>query len=155
MVSSPCDVSGEPADVGDEDPGDGAGDGRLEVLGEATAAAEPGEGAFDHPSTRQHREAFGGVRALDDLDRPGAELDQRGLELFAGIGAVGKDVTQPWIELADRSEDLDGTVPILDVGLVHLQADEVAVGIGDDVALATLDLLARIKALRVERSPPF
>jgi len=39
--------------VGDEDPGDGAFDGRFDVLGEPAAAAEPGEGAFDYPSARQ------------------------------------------------------------------------------------------------------
>ena len=52
MVSSPCEASDEHADMGDVDPCDGAGDGRLEVLGEAPASAEPGEGAFDDPATR-------------------------------------------------------------------------------------------------------
>ena len=74
----------------------------------------------------KHLEALGGVGALDDLDRPGPSLANEALELFAGIAAVGKEMTQPWIELADRGEDADGAVAILDVGLVHLQTDQVA-----------------------------
>lgn len=38
------------------------------ALPPAAAAAEPGEGPFDHPAARQHSEAFGDVGALDDLD---------------------------------------------------------------------------------------
>src|SRR6266851_524006 len=52
MFPGLCETTGEEADAGDQDPGLGAGDGRLEVLGQAAVAAEPGEGAFDHPSLR-------------------------------------------------------------------------------------------------------
>ncbi len=50
MFSGPSETAREDADAGDQDPSLGAGDGRLEVLGEAAVASEPGEGAFDHPS---------------------------------------------------------------------------------------------------------
>src|SRR5437870_4135136 len=50
MFPGLCETAGEEADAGDQDPGLGAGDGRLEVLGQAAVAAEPGESAFDHPS---------------------------------------------------------------------------------------------------------
>ena len=39
-------------------------------------------------------------------------------------------------------------VSILDVGGMHLRANQVAAGIGNDVALAPIDLLARIIAPR-------
>jgi hypothetical protein len=48
----------------------------LDVTGEATVDAGPGEGAFDHPALRLHDEA--GVAALDDLDRGGAASATRG-----------------------------------------------------------------------------
>lgn len=43
-------MPGEHADVGNEDPGNGAGDGHLEVLCQSATAAEPGEGALDDPA---------------------------------------------------------------------------------------------------------
>jgi hypothetical protein len=38
----------------------------LEILGEAPVAHEPGKGALDHPTTRQHDEALYVVVPLDD-----------------------------------------------------------------------------------------
>ena len=57
--------------MGDEYPGGCASDGCLEVFGESPAASEPGEGAFDHPSTGQQLESFDALGSLDDLDGPG------------------------------------------------------------------------------------
>lgn len=51
----------------DEDPGLGAGDGFLPILGEPPASTEPGKGAFDHPSAPQEFETLGDVGAFDDL----------------------------------------------------------------------------------------
>jgi len=36
----------------------------------------------------------------------------------------------------------------LDIGGVNLHADQVALGVGDDMALAAFDLLARVEASR-------
>ena len=41
----------------------------LEVLGEATAAIEPCQGALDNPAHRQDNEAAGVIGTLHDLDR--------------------------------------------------------------------------------------
>ena len=40
----------------------------LVILGKATVAAEPGEGALHDPAPRQHDEALHVVGSLDDLD---------------------------------------------------------------------------------------
>ena len=53
-------------------------------------------------------------------------------------------MAQPWEEIADRSQQVGRTVSILDVGTVDLRANQVTVGIGNDVALAPVDLLARV-----------
>lgn len=67
----------EAAGAGDEYPDDGAFEGCLKVLGEPSAAADPGEGAFDYPSAWQQLEAvFGGVRASDDLKLFGRGVPQ-------------------------------------------------------------------------------
>jgi hypothetical protein len=54
----PCDASGEDAYVGDEDSSRGTCDGFLPVLGQPPTAAEPGEGAFNHPAAREQFEAL-------------------------------------------------------------------------------------------------
>ena len=71
--------------MGDEDPGHGAGDGCLEILGEAAASAEPGEGALDDPAAGQHLETVGGIGSLDDFDRPPADFGEGGE--IAGVAA--------------------------------------------------------------------
>src|SRR4029077_231514 len=86
--------------------------------------------------------------SLDDLQRPLPVPGKRGLQLLAGVGAVGKDMAQPWEEIADRSQQVGRTVSILDVGTVYLRANQMTVGIGNDVALAPVDLLARVIPLR-------
>jgi len=50
---------------------------------------------------------------------------------------------------------LAGTVAILHVGGVDDHAQQEAERIDEDVALASLDLLARIEALRIKRRAPF
>jgi len=93
--SSSCEAAGEQAQVGEEEPSGGTGDGCLEVFGEATAAAEASKGALDDPSPGQKLEAFDAWRALDDLDGPGAAIGDGVAQLFAAIDAVGEDVMQP------------------------------------------------------------
>ena len=56
---------------------------------------------------------------------------------------------------ARGSKQLAGAVAILRVGGMDDDAQQQAECIDEDVALAPRDLLARIEALRVERSPPF
>src|SRR6266487_935219 len=50
VISSPCEAAREQADACHHDPRLGAGDACLEILGKATVASEPSEGAFDEPS---------------------------------------------------------------------------------------------------------
>ena len=87
--------------MGDEDPGNGACDGALEILGEPAASVEPGEGSLDNPSTRQNLEAVGGIGSFDDLKSVAPECGQGLLELVAGIGTISKNVAQPRIEYVD------------------------------------------------------
>jgi len=53
-------------------------------------------------------------------------------------------MAQPREEIADRSQQVGRTVSILDVGTVYLPASQMTVGIGNDVALAPVNLLARV-----------
>ena len=122
--------------MGDVKPCGGAFDGVLEVLGEAAAAAEPCEGSFHHPAAGDDDEALGRVGSPDDFDCPVAFPGERVLQLVAGVAAIGEDVAQPRIERADGGEHGGRAVAVLDVGRMHHDADEVAVGIDEDMALA-------------------
>jgi hypothetical protein len=140
----PCDAPCEDADVGDEYPCLCAGDGFLPILGEPSASPEPGKGAFDHPASRQQFEALGDVGAFDDLQFPVADPGQCVAQFGAGIAAIGEHVAQPGKAGADGLKHSGGTVPILHRGAVHNQPHHEAERVGDDMALAALDLLAGI-----------
>ena len=53
-------------------------------------------------------------------------------------------MAQPREEIADRSQQVGCTVSILDIGTVSLPANQMTVGIGNDVALAPVNLLTRV-----------
>ena len=124
----------------------GGGDAGLEVLGEPSIAVQPSQCALDHPAARYDIETARTSRALDNLQGPPTDPLQSRRELGAGIGTVGEDVTQPGEGVADGREHRGGAVAILDVGGVDLSGNQQACGVGEDVAFAALDLLARVKA---------
>src|SRR5438270_4015391 len=143
-----CKTAGEEPQISKEDPSCGAVDGGLEILGKTPAAAEPGEGALDHPPSRRELEAFDTGWALDDFDRPRAAIGNRALQLRAAIDAIGEDMAQLGKVVAQRAQQGNRTVRILDAGFMHAQGEQEALGIGDDVALASLDAFAGINAAR-------
>src|SRR5712691_3902487 len=53
-------------------------------------------------------------------------------------------MAQPREEIADRSQQVGCAVSILNVGGVHLRANQMTAGISNDVALAPVDFLARV-----------
>src|SRR5216683_1390944 len=117
-------------------------DGGLEILGETAVSVEPGDGALDHPAALDAVEARGGLDALDDFDRPLAELFECGLEFVAGVVGIGEDMAQPGKGIADGGEEERGSITILEACFMHDRADQQARCVGQDVALAALDLLA-------------
>ena len=133
---------------------DGAGV-SLEVAREASVVADPSEGALDDPAVGQHDEAVQFV-AFDDFYDP-ATRDGGGSRharpLIAGIGEdalnEGKEAACAMIENQPRP------VAILHVGRMDNDVQEKAQRIDEDVPFAPRDLLARIKALRVECGAPF
>ena len=74
MLSKGCEASGQQLDHSELEIGGGVFDPRFEVLGEASVAAEPGEGALDDPAARKYGEAGGafgsdhkGLKRLDSF----------------------------------------------------------------------------------------
>lgn len=127
----------------------------LEVLGEAAATADPGERALDDPSFGENDEAMQLI-ALDDLQPPAAGLcDDRG-HLRSLIAGVGEDPFDEGEQAARAAiEDQPSAIAILQVGGVDDHVQQEAERVDEDVPLATLDLLARVIARRIDRGPPF
>ena len=142
------------ADHGEaEEGGDGSGV-TLEVAGQAAVAADPGKGALDDPALGQDDEAMG-IAALDDFQLPGAGLGDDLGHLWPLVGGIGKDAFDKREGSPGRAQQVACTIAVLHVGRVDGDAQQEAQRIDQDVALAAGDFLARIKALRVERSAPF
>src|SRR5437773_794399 len=94
VISSPCEAAREQADACHHDPRFGAGDACLEILGKATVASEPSEGAFDDPSSRLWLEGPEGLGSGDAIDRPPAQLRQSVQQLRPAIDVVGEEDAQ-------------------------------------------------------------
>ena len=57
-------------------------------------------------------------------------------------------MTQPWEAVDDLLQHQRCLVTVMDVGGMDDSVDQIALGVGDDVALVAFDLLARIIAAR-------
>ena len=92
---------------------------------------------------------LGRIGALDDFDGPLAGLVERAAQFPSAITALGKDVARPRIGYRRRGEQTRRPGAVPNVGLMHHDRDRQATRIGDDMALAALDLLARVIAASV------
>ena len=127
----------------------------LEVVGEPSISVEPCQRALDDPAAGQHFEALGGIGPLDDFDGPLADTVQGVLELVSGIAAISEHMSQPREAPDDFREHQRRSVAVLDIGGVDHGMDEISLGVGEDVALTPLDLLARVIAPRPPGSVVF
>ena len=141
--------------MGDEEPYFGARDGPFPILGQSTTATKPCKRSLDYPSTGEKFEALYNIGSLDDLQRPLSDFVQRTSEFGACISAVGEDMSKPRKRIADRIENYGSAIPILDVGTMDGQPHEQSRRVGDDMALTSVDFLARIVARRINAAPPF
>src|ERR1700760_2038259 len=139
-------ASGRQPEMGDKEPSDFGSGRTLEVLGEAAASAEPGEGAFDHPASRQQLEALDALWSLDDFDRPRSAMGQCGDELIAAVNPIGKDMAQLREPASHPFQQRNCSMAILNVGGMDVDGKQKAVGVGDDVPFAPVDALPGVEA---------
>ena len=142
-----CDSSEHRGGSCDADEGLGDVGALLEVADEAAVLDQPAEGALDDPSAWQRLEAWQGAGPLDDgqcevglLLRPCHEL--------AGVSAIGEHGLDEAPKASRGTQQRLGSVAVLDAAGVHLNFEQAAVCVGQDVALAARDLLARVVASR-------
>lgn len=146
MTSEACQHQ---ADHGDMDHGFGGARVPFVIAIEPALAPQPAEGPLDHPAARQHfaRVQFG---ALDDRDRaaprPFGPSAQR-----PGIAAIGPDLFDmpPPVRAVKPRQELSGGVPVLNIGGQAQHRQNQPQRVHQHVALAAVDLLARIVAPRL------
>lgn len=143
------------ADHGEADEGGGGSCIALEVSREASIVADPRQGSLDDPAFRHDDEVMEFV-ALDDLQLPGAGLGN-GCGCFRSlVASIGEDAVDEREEAAGALiEHEPRAIAILYISGVDNHVQQETERIDEDVPLATRDLLARIKALRIERGAPF
>ena len=142
------------ADHGEADEGCDGGRIAFEVAGEAAVAADPCETALDDPALWQDDESVA-VGSLDDFDLPAACGGDRPGHFRPLISCVGEYPFDERKAPPRPRQKIVRAVAILNVGGQNAHAKQEAERVDEDVALAAGDLLARVKALRVERRPPF
>ena len=143
------------ADHGEANEGGAGSRVSLEIAREAAMMADPRQSSFDDPAFGQDDEAVQLV-ALDDLQLPGAGICDGGRRLHPLISGIGEDALDEREEPSGASvENQSRRIAVLDAGGVDGDVQQEAECIDEDVPLAARDLLARIKALRVECGAPF
>ena len=90
LISSSCESPGEGSDVGDERPGNGAGDCGFEILCQPTTATEPRESTFHDPSARQNFEAVRRAKRLM-ISIVHTDTLQSLSQFISGIATIGKE----------------------------------------------------------------
>ncbi len=127
----------------------------LEVLGQAAAAAEPTKGSLNDPPLRDNHKACGGIGTFDDLQSHLAD-PLRGRGCFgAAVGAIGKQALQEHEHASHPLQKRQEAVPVLHIRRGHIQPEDQAQRVDDEVALLALDLLGRVIADRIDALPPF
>ena len=126
------------------------------VLGEATAAVEPGDRAFDDPTLGQLYEPLGLRGSFDDFGfDTGQDFGERVAEDWPLIGAVGEQPLQEWKLTKQRRQQQDAAVAILNTGGMNDGVQQQTQRIDENMPFLALDQFARIKPVRIDVRPPF
>jgi hypothetical protein len=123
------------------------------IFAQAPVAIEPAKRALHDPALGDDDEPFEAVAAFGDLqaDRSLRPQGPNPVPQRSGIGAIGPDVPEPPIPVAENVEELFRPVAILDAGSRHHHRQDQPERIDEDMALAAFDLFAGI----VPPDPPF
>jgi hypothetical protein len=115
----------------------------LVVSNEASALHDPGEGPLHDPAAADDDETLHPRHAAYDLEgdvglalRPGDQL--------AGIAAVCEDALDEGKAPPGSLQHALCSVAILNIGAVHLDREQPAIGIRQDMTLAPVDALSGV-----------
>lgn len=95
------------------------------------------------------------IAAPNDLHRPASRGGDCRRHFGPLISGVGEDALDEGKAAARLPQQIVRSVAVLSVGGQNAHAEQEAERVDKDMTLAARDLLARVEALRVERSAPF
>ena len=96
------------------------------------------------------------VGTLDDLDvDPAQDFRHRLLELRPLITTVGIELQEEREPAEQGREEQRPAVAILNIGGMNDRVQQQTLRVYQDMALLSLDFLARVIAMRIDRGPPF
>ena len=126
------------------------------ILGETTTAVEPSDATLDDPTLRFDDEAFDTVVTFDDLNRQGGHhAGDAVAEDRPGVGAVCEQLAKER-ELSEQGrQQQHAAITILHIGGSDQRLQQQAELVDQYVTLLALDQLAGVKAMRIDRGPPF
>ena len=128
----------------------------LPTFGETSAPPKPCERSFDDPPLREDNKSFCVIGTLDDLHiHPRHYFCHGAAKQRALIAAIGVEFHQERIHAEQGRHDECAAVPILNVSGMNDGMNQQALRIDENVPLLALDLLSRVVARRINRSPPF
>lgn len=123
------------------------------ISGEASAAADPGEGALHDPALWEHHEAML-VATADNLELPAARAGDGRLHLSSLVACIADDAFDEGEAPSSLPEQRLRAVTVLDARWVDVDGEQQAERVGQNMALAADHLFAGVVTRRVERSPP-
>ena len=128
----------------------------LPILGEATTAVQPADGAFNDPAFWQHDEPLSSITTADDF---GCEVRHYVCQVVmkhrTGIGAVGKQLLEERELSEQRGQDHDAAVAILDISGRHQRVQQQTQRIDQNMPFLAFDQFSGIESMRIDLGPPF
>jgi hypothetical protein len=126
----------------------------LEVAGQTAVVADPAQRAFDDPALGQHDKAAS-VAAAHDLGLPGSGAGCGSRHLRPLVAGITDDALDEREQTPRLAQERFRAITVLHAGRMHHDAEQQTERIGQDMALAPDDLLARVITGRVERRASF
>ena len=140
------------ADHGETDEGCDRSRVALEIAGEASISADPGERPLDDPSFWQDDEAVE-IGALNDLEFPASRSGDSLRHFRPLVSGVGEDPLDEGKAPPRPAQQIARCVTVLKVGRQNAHAKEQTERVDENVTLAPGDFLARVITLWVTRRP--
>jgi hypothetical protein len=126
----------------------------LEVAGKTAVVADPAQRSLDNPALGQHDKAVS-VAAAHDLDLPSACAGRGSRHLGPLVARITDNALDEREQTPRLAQQGFSAVAVLHAGRMHHDAEQQPQRIGQDMALAPDDLLARVVTGGVERRAPF
>ena len=130
------------------------GGGVAQVARQALVATDLGERPLDDPTFWQNFKS-GSFRSLNDLQSPNAGAPYGQCHLTSGVAAISENAFDEREQASCPAQQVENIITVPNIGRMNDDVQQEAQRVNQDVSLATLDLLARAVARRIDPSPLF